>query len=961
MCGDNSMGVLGIGPGSPTMPSPYVPVEAPTVFTNPGQGPTEPAPLVQLGTPVAADIGGCHALFVAASGLVYASGCDTHGQLGQGLAGAPASDYGTTVPRLVPGISTAIAVAAGEKHSVALLQNGDAVAWGLNSMFQLCNPAVTAYTRTSPQPVAPPTAWTSANVTITAIAAAGDRTVLVGSNGEVALCGERAWTYTDHEVGGSRAGVIMMPPMPGGRALRDASKDPMMPSLSQPTVTLSISNSAGAVVLDYGRIGAYVAAWGWDMHQRDRAFDDECGYGCSIDDYLQQTARRRLDSTPPEHITVTGPMGGVPVALDLSTTDDDDGISERPVAVAAGEFFVLVLLDSGRVLGTGSNVGGQLGRPPSELLYTNQTVEVLAASHGGDEEPDRRVGLAAGRHTAFLWTESGEVLSWGNGTGRCLSNTTILEAGMTGHDHDLYAPTFPATVHASAAATRVVTNGASTLVLAPWLCGSEDCPSGYWRSERCTTESRGVCSPCSTTCPQGQWLSRPCGGSMDTCGPCSQCAASQYEAQPCKGGRDRVCAAATKCPKGSYQVSAATASRNTVCAQCTPPSACPEGTYAATACTATSDTQCLLCSDACPSGSTLVTPCSSTSDLVCVPGLAVQTVVEVPQFKRSDNAGTTMTAVSASSIAVAGVASAALVGVGGGGVSSGAVMAALDAIVPFVLEVQSVGKLGLIVPLDASPLYTGFLQGHMWSLLAIRIGPLADASVAWAEAMDGRPQGGSTVASSASGETNIIVDTPQQQQQQQSVRRLSTSVVTRLNASSSVAVHSTAFGKAAVFLAVAVGVPPTAVLHYIILLIAMGLLLIVLLEALAAIIVALKPCKRRCKTLRYTVRGLAVRLWQLSFFATAIVAMAEVAMAASGARLAASAAVAALWLVAWNVVLLVMGFVIVHRRVGSGHWSVRRVNRRSRHQLKDQGDKLEQEDYAKFLLVSEQDARAEVT
>jgi alpha-tubulin suppressor-like RCC1 family protein len=71
-------------------------------------------------------------LAVTADGSVLAWGSNTAGQLGQGSAGG---QYG--IPQAVPGISTAVAVTAGDGHSLILLADGRAMAMGDNTYGQL--------------------------------------------------------------------------------------------------------------------------------------------------------------------------------------------------------------------------------------------------------------------------------------------------------------------------------------------------------------------------------------------------------------------------------------------------------------------------------------------------------------------------------------------------------------------------------------------------------------------------------------------------------------------------------------------------------------------------------------------------------------------------------------------------------------------------------------------------------
>lgn len=78
-----------------------------------------------------------HSLAIDATGNVWSWGWNRYGQLGSGTAVDQALE-----PIQVASISNATAVAAGERHSLALLANGDVMAWGDNSFGQLGMPEV---------------------------------------------------------------------------------------------------------------------------------------------------------------------------------------------------------------------------------------------------------------------------------------------------------------------------------------------------------------------------------------------------------------------------------------------------------------------------------------------------------------------------------------------------------------------------------------------------------------------------------------------------------------------------------------------------------------------------------------------------------------------------------------------------------------------------------------------------
>lgn len=94
-----------------------------------------PVPVKGLTGVTAVAAGGEHALALKSDGTVLAWGENDAGQLGNG--GQPGS---SDVPVHVKRLTTAVAVSAGESHSVALLSGGTVMAWGDNGFNQLGRP-----------------------------------------------------------------------------------------------------------------------------------------------------------------------------------------------------------------------------------------------------------------------------------------------------------------------------------------------------------------------------------------------------------------------------------------------------------------------------------------------------------------------------------------------------------------------------------------------------------------------------------------------------------------------------------------------------------------------------------------------------------------------------------------------------------------------------------------------------
>ncbi|MCK6430149.1 MAG: hypothetical protein L6Q72_13840 [Burkholderiaceae bacterium] len=123
---------------------------------------------------VAASAGTLHTLIVRSDGLVFATGFNGSGQLGDG----------TTTDRLravaVPGLANITAVAAGGHFSLALRSDGTVWAWGANNAGQLGDGTTT--NRSSPVQV-------SGLAGVTAIAAGNEHALALLGNGAVVAWG----------------------------------------------------------------------------------------------------------------------------------------------------------------------------------------------------------------------------------------------------------------------------------------------------------------------------------------------------------------------------------------------------------------------------------------------------------------------------------------------------------------------------------------------------------------------------------------------------------------------------------------------------------------------------------------------------------------------------------------------------------------------------------------------------
>jgi alpha-tubulin suppressor-like RCC1 family protein len=134
-----------------------------------------PDPVVGLRFVTAIAAGGRHSLAVLADGSVQVWGSDEFDQLGDGGEGV------REVPQALPGVGGVKAIAAGANHSLALLGDGTVIAWGNNESGQLGNGTTAA--RGEPAPVKGLTG-------VKAVAAGGNHSLALMSNGTVMAWGE---------------------------------------------------------------------------------------------------------------------------------------------------------------------------------------------------------------------------------------------------------------------------------------------------------------------------------------------------------------------------------------------------------------------------------------------------------------------------------------------------------------------------------------------------------------------------------------------------------------------------------------------------------------------------------------------------------------------------------------------------------------------------------------------------
>ncbi len=288
-----------------------------------------PVPVSGLKYVSAVAAGQRHSLALLADGTVMAWGANGFGQLGDG------SMSESSVPVAVDGLSGVSAIAAGSSHSLALLANGTVMAWGDNESGQL---GIGVISEGSETPVA-----VKGLTGVKAIAAGANFSLALLANGTVMAWGENS----SGQLGG------------GGTTTSD------VPLAVKHLSGVSAISAGGEFALALLANGT-VQAWG----------NDERG----------QLA----------NATVEEEDSGVPVAV--------EGLS-GVAGIAAGSNHALALLHGGTVMGWGDDSFGELGNGRT-AAREETPVAVTGLSNVSK--------ISAGGQDSVALLSSGSVMTWGS-------------------------------------------------------------------------------------------------------------------------------------------------------------------------------------------------------------------------------------------------------------------------------------------------------------------------------------------------------------------------------------------------------------------------------------------------------------------------------------------------------------------------------------------------------------------
>ncbi len=392
-----------------------------------------------------------HNVALRSDGTVWTWGLNTNGQLGDGTT------TDEHAPIQVPGITNAIAVAAGGSHTLALLADGTVRAWGLNANGELGNNSTTE----SHTPVT-----VSGLTGVTAIAAGGMHSLALKSNGTV-------WAWGD-----GSSGEL------GNSSTAEHHTPVQMTATSLGTAT---AISAGSTFSEAIKSGGTV--WTWGANAKGQLGNNATGLqdhpvqvsgltnAVSISAGFQHALAAKSDGTVwAWGLNANGELGN------NSTTDTKvpvqvSGITTG-VQVAAGNNFSSLRESDGTVWSFGADVNGRLGDNATTDQHTPvQTGSITAtsiedgASHGTAVKSDGAVWTWGYNHDGQLGngttTESHVPTQTSNLPGTATSATYTYDGDGLRQSKTVNSTTTTHTWDPNGALPLMIQDGSTNYIYAP--------------------------------------------------------------------------------------------------------------------------------------------------------------------------------------------------------------------------------------------------------------------------------------------------------------------------------------------------------------------------------------------------------------------------------------------------------------------------------------------------------------
>ncbi|KAA0160828.1 hypothetical protein FNF31_04087 [Cafeteria roenbergensis] len=430
--------------------------------------PKDMGPVPLGGRAVAASAGGEHSLVLVADGTVRAFGAGNFGQLGYGSTGSVGNTQPTRPDRAgpVPLGGRAVAVSAGGRHSLVMLDDGTVRAFGSVRDGRLgygMRTDVGSTQATRPADVGPvPLAGRAVAVSAGeshSVVILEDGTVSAFGDGSFGQLGEMDWDGTVAVASASQAPISRLR-ITSSPCLHSAEPNCWVQRVATP-MQQTARLLRGAVGCAAGRSHSLVLLADGTVRAIGSGSSGQLGYGSSNNTGHTPAARAELLEPVP--------LGGLAVAVsagyDHSLVLIDDGtvrafgsgwsgclgypstvqagdtpatrpedlgpvpLGGRAVAVSAGGFHSLVLLDDGTVRAFGRGADGQLGYGSASNVGDSETARVDEA--GPVPLGGRAVAVDAGRSHSLAVVEDGTVRAFGDGSSGQLGYGSLSNAGDT--------------------------------------------------------------------------------------------------------------------------------------------------------------------------------------------------------------------------------------------------------------------------------------------------------------------------------------------------------------------------------------------------------------------------------------------------------------------------------------------------------------------------------------------------
>lgn len=328
-------------------------------------------------------------------GSIASFGYNNEGERGDGTVAAASDTAGIVT---LPAGRKARQVDAGSTHGIALLDNGDVYAWGLNDGGQLGQG--NTVTQSTPVKVALPKPAVS-------VAAGRSFSVVVLNDGSV-------YTFGANDIGQL------------GNNGRDVSATPVLVTGVNNVVAVAAGNSHVLALRGDGSV------WAWGANASGQLGDGSFKASrVPVDTGLRQIARVRAGGDNSAAISLRrtayffGENADGQLGLASAITSDAGAataVALDTVDAALADRFAMILGSTGLVRATGANEAGSLGDGGTTARSNFAAVAVVSNVIA--------IG-AGGRSSAAAITADGTTYTWGDNSSKQLGNSTISTTGTS--------------------------------------------------------------------------------------------------------------------------------------------------------------------------------------------------------------------------------------------------------------------------------------------------------------------------------------------------------------------------------------------------------------------------------------------------------------------------------------------------------------------------------------------------